>query len=135
MKDILVTSSDTDLTPFDKGAYASSTTYISGGAVLKTARVIKKQIQNHAAKTLGETNPTSLILKEGKVFSLKGQSVSLQDVALSSLHQRDQHQIIATESHLSYVSPPPTAAQCFTSEQVCLSIQLKYQWVIFSSSK
>ena len=33
--DILVYSSDTDFTPFDKGAYASSTTYISGGAVVK----------------------------------------------------------------------------------------------------
>jgi putative selenate reductase molybdopterin-binding subunit len=32
--DILVYSSDTDFTPFDKGAYASSTTYISGTAVV-----------------------------------------------------------------------------------------------------
>ena len=31
--DILVYASDTDITPFDKGAYASSTTYISGTAV------------------------------------------------------------------------------------------------------
>ena len=32
LEDILVYSSDTDFTPFDKGAYASSTTtYISGG--------------------------------------------------------------------------------------------------------
>jgi putative selenate reductase molybdopterin-binding subunit len=30
LEDILVYSSDTDFTPFDKGAYASSTTYISG---------------------------------------------------------------------------------------------------------
>ncbi len=119
LKEILVTSSDTDLTPFDKGAYASSTTYISGGAVLKTAREIKKQIQNHAAKMLGETGSASLILKEGKVFSLKGQSVSLQDIALSSLHQMDQRQIMATESHLSYVSPPPTAAQF---AEVCVDI-------------
>jgi len=36
-EDILVYSSDTDLTPFDKGAYASSTTYISGAAVVKAA--------------------------------------------------------------------------------------------------
>ena len=34
---VLVYSSDTDFTPFDTGAYASSTTYISGGAVLKAA--------------------------------------------------------------------------------------------------
>ena len=33
--EIIVYSSDTDLTPFDKGAYASSTTYASGNAVKK----------------------------------------------------------------------------------------------------
>ena len=30
LDDIITYSSDTDFTPFDKGAYASSTTYISG---------------------------------------------------------------------------------------------------------
>ncbi len=30
---IIVYSSDTDMTPFDIGAYASSTTYVSGKAV------------------------------------------------------------------------------------------------------
>jgi putative selenate reductase molybdopterin-binding subunit len=32
-------------------------------------------------------------------------------VALSSLHQQNQHQIMATASHTSPLSPPPTAAQ------------------------
>ena len=35
LEDIIVYSSDTDFTPFDIGAYASSTTYISGGAVVR----------------------------------------------------------------------------------------------------
>ena len=35
VEDIIVYSSDTDFTPFDKGAYASSTTYISGTAWFK----------------------------------------------------------------------------------------------------
>ena len=34
---IIITSGDTDITPFDVGAYASSTTIISGGAVKKAA--------------------------------------------------------------------------------------------------
>jgi hypothetical protein len=37
LEDIICYSSDTDFTPFDKGAYASSTTYISGAAVVKAA--------------------------------------------------------------------------------------------------
>ena len=42
VEDIIVYSSDTDFTPFDKGAYASSTTYISGGAVVKAAKKYEK---------------------------------------------------------------------------------------------
>jgi putative selenate reductase molybdopterin-binding subunit len=109
--DIIVYSSDTDFTPFDKGAYASSTTYISGGAVKKTAAAIKKQIQEQAALMLKWDDPEKLTLKDSRVVSPEGKSVTLQEVALSSLHQLNQHQIMATESHRSYVSPPPTAAQ------------------------
>ncbi len=109
--DIIVYSSDTDFTPFDKGAYASSTTYISGGAVKKTAETIKKQIQEQAALMLNYDDPASLELRDRKVFTPDGKSVTLREVGLSSLHQLNQHQIMATESHLSYVSPPPTAAQ------------------------
>ncbi|MCD6323155.1 MAG: molybdopterin-dependent oxidoreductase, partial [Clostridiales bacterium] len=34
---VIIYSSDSDLTPFDTGAYASSTTYVSGNAVKRTA--------------------------------------------------------------------------------------------------
>ncbi|MBN1453952.1 MAG: molybdopterin-dependent oxidoreductase [Anaerolineales bacterium] len=111
LDDIIVYSSDTDFTPFDKGAYASSTTYISGGAVRKAALKVRDQILKHAALMLEMDDPKSLTLEDRKVVTSKGRSVSLAEVALSSLHQQDQHQIIATASHTSQVSPPPTAAQ------------------------
>jgi putative selenate reductase molybdopterin-binding subunit len=44
LNDIIIYSSDTDFTPFDTGAYASSTTYISGGAVKKAAEQVREQI-------------------------------------------------------------------------------------------
>jgi putative selenate reductase molybdopterin-binding subunit len=37
--------------------------------------------------------------------------VSLETVALHATHQADQHQIMATASHMSYLSPPPFAGQ------------------------
>ena len=37
--------------------------------------------------------------------------MTLEDVALHSLHVEDQEQIMATASHVSSVSPPPFAAQ------------------------
>lgn len=50
---INVISSDTDITPFDSGAYASSTTYVTGNAVKKAAEKMKKLIIEEGAKILG----------------------------------------------------------------------------------
>ena len=112
LSQILVYSSDTDFTPFDTGAYASSTTYISGGAVLKAAEEVREQIVAHAAKHfLTGVSPDRLWLEDGGVVAPDGRSVNLETIALHSLHQADQHQIMATASHMSYISPPPFAAQ------------------------
>jgi putative selenate reductase molybdopterin-binding subunit len=111
LDDLIVYSSDTDFTPFDKGAYASSTTYISGGAVCKAAIKVKRQVQEHAALMLDVAEPQSLLLQDKQVVAADGRSVTLAEVALSSLHQTNQHQIMATASHMSYQSPPPVAAQ------------------------
>jgi putative selenate reductase molybdopterin-binding subunit len=109
--DLIVTSGDTDFTPFDKGAYASSTTYVSGGAVLKAAREVARQIREHAALMLGVEDPSSLTLRDRKVLAPDGRSLTLEEVALSSLHVLNQHQIQASASNMSPLSPPPTAAQ------------------------
>jgi putative selenate reductase molybdopterin-binding subunit len=111
LDDMIVYSSDTDFTPFDKGAYASSTTYVSGGAVRKTALKVKEQILEHAALILDLPDINHLELKNKQVVSDDGRFLSLEEIALNSLHQLNQHQICATESHVSPVSPPPTGAQ------------------------
>jgi putative selenate reductase molybdopterin-binding subunit len=111
LEDFIVYSSDTDFTPFDKGAYASSTTFISGGAVRKTARAIRRQILEQAALIFKVQDPDSLKIIDRKVITPDERMLTFADIGLSSLHQLNQHQIMATESHVSYVSPPPTAAQ------------------------
>ncbi|HET91521.1 MAG TPA: 2Fe-2S iron-sulfur cluster binding domain-containing protein [Chloroflexi bacterium] len=109
--DLVVYSSDTDFTPFDKGAYASSTTYISGEAVRKAALKVAAQIKDHAATMLGSDTSEDMTLRDRQVFTPDGSSLTLEQVALSSLHQQDQHQIIASASHISYECPPPFGAQ------------------------
>lgn len=109
VEDIIVYAADTDLTPFDTGAYASSTTYISGGAVVKAAADVAQQIKSVAAEML-ETTPEFLTLHDSGVHTPKGSSVTLADVALRSLHAANQRQIAAVASHMSHDSPPPFAA-------------------------
>lgn len=146
LDDILIYSSDTDFTPFDKGAYASSTTYISGGAVVKAAQLVADQIKRVAGKMMEDVGtweaeegkrmmaeggiwtddrrpqaearspsnplrPGDLILRDSRVIAPDGRTVTLAEVALESLHHRDQHQIMAVASFVSPKSPPPFAAQ------------------------
>src|SRR6185369_12065396 len=106
---IIPYSSDTDMTPFDPGAYASSTTYISGRAVEKAARGALQQILEVGGRLLKE-DPKELLAHGGKVCARDGRFVTYEQVCLSSLYQENQFQIMATASHMSYDSPPPFAA-------------------------
>lgn len=116
--DIIVISSDTDTTPFDVGAYASSTSYISGMAVLKAATEVAGKLKERAAnifKDRGLDVPAGdIILKDRHAAAPGGESVSISDLALDSLHWRQQEQIMASASHVSPKCPPPFAAQFAT---------------------
>lgn len=107
--DIIVYSSDTDLTPFDKGAYASSTTYLSGNAVREAAEKVREQILDVGAKLLAAARD-KVYLKDAGVIDSEGKSVTLNQIALTSLYQNDQFQIAAVASNLAKESPPPYAA-------------------------
>lgn len=110
LDEMVVRSSDTDLTPFDVGAYASSTTYVSGMAVERAAGEVADQIRAVAAQMLDLPHPAALVLSEGRVGPEDGPSVTLEQVALRSLYGHDQHQIAATASFVPEVSPPPFLA-------------------------
>lgn len=110
VEDIIVYSSDTDFTPFDKGAYASSTTYISGGAVVRAARQAAEQIRRVAGRMLA-VSPEEIELRDRAAWAPDGRSISLREIALESLHHRDQAQIMGVGSFWSEYSPPPFAAQ------------------------
>jgi putative selenate reductase molybdopterin-binding subunit len=114
-EDILVYSSDTDFTPFDKGAYASSTTYISGTAVIKAAEQVAERIKIRAARMLSDkkinVKPEEISLHNSKAIAKDGRSVTLQEVAYNALHHENQEQIMGQASYVSPSSPPPFAAQ------------------------
>ncbi|MFN2270199.1 MAG: xanthine dehydrogenase family protein molybdopterin-binding subunit, partial [Anaerolineae bacterium] len=109
--DLITYSSDTDFTPFDKGAYASSTTYISGAAVVKAAEQVATQVRLVASRLLNVSDPSSLLLANRQVSAPDGRYVTLEEVALNALHTDQQHQIMGIGSHVSPDSPPPFAAQ------------------------
>jgi len=113
LEDMICYSSDTDFTPFDKGAYASSTTYISGAAAVNAAKVVAWRIKVRAASLLGipEAEYETIRLANRMAIAPDGKTVSMAEIALDSLHKNNQEQIMGVASYVSPVSPPPFAAQ------------------------
>ena len=106
---IICHSSDTDNTPFDVGAYASSTTYLSGTAVQKVAEKIRKQIRKVGAEILNL--PVEIVTVEGGAVVGPGEKrATFRQIAVRSLYEKDQHQIQAVSSHITHQSPPPFSA-------------------------
>jgi len=121
----IVYSSDTDMTPFDVGAYASSTTYLSGEAVRKTAEKVRQQILKVGQEILQKQGFSKKIeeldLHDAHVISLDGScKVAFGDIANYSLYENNQFQIGAIESHITHKSPPP-----FTAHFVELEVDIE----------
>lgn len=110
LTDMLVYSSDTDMTPFDVGAYASSTTYLTGGAVINCAKKVREQIEAVAASMMGE-NMADITIDNGVCYG-KGRKnkVTFGQVCRYAMYEHKQFQIGAIGSHTSHASPPPFSA-------------------------
>ncbi len=106
---LVVLSSDTDITPFDVGAYASSTTYLSGAAVKDAAQQCRNQILDRASLMLG-VPVEALRCESGEVVGPSGQKLTFGEICVHALYEDEQRQIAAHASKISHTSPPPFAA-------------------------
>ena len=105
---VIIYSSDTDLTPYDCGAYASSTTYVSGNAAYNAAVKMRERLINEAAEYMNVKPAT--VEFDGKMFTSGEKSLSLDDLSTNRLYNQDTRQIAVTESYHGHVSPPPFMA-------------------------
>ncbi len=80
MPAVALTAADTDVTPFDVGAYASSGTFFSGGAAQDAARKMRAILLDVAAEMLVEPPDNLQLAWPGKVVGLSGE-VSYEDIA------------------------------------------------------
>lgn len=86
----VVSEQDTDVTPFDPGAYASRQTYVAAPAVHQAAGKLKEKILDHCHLMTGE-DTENLDLAAGKIIKKdQPQSVvlDLEDLALDSYYHK-----------------------------------------------
>lgn len=106
MEDIVVYGVDTDTSPYDSGSYASSTTYITGMAVVKTCEALRKKIIAAGAELLKISEDTAEFDGVCVMDPSTGASVSLKDIGNEAMCGK-RWDLTASESHFSEVSPPP----------------------------
>jgi CO/xanthine dehydrogenase Mo-binding subunit len=109
-EDIIVYASDTDLTPFDTGAYASSTTYISGNAVRIAAERMRELILQAGARKFGCEAGGIEYDGETIVRTDTGENVTLKNLATELYYSANQQQLVASASFVGHKSPPPYMA-------------------------
>lgn len=104
--DITVFGADTDISPYDSGSYASSTTYVTGKAVEKCALELKSRIEKLGAKLL-KCDVDDVTYENNLVrCDSTGDTVSLADISTASMCGNDIS-LSVTYTHSSPISPPP----------------------------
>jgi putative selenate reductase molybdopterin-binding subunit len=92
------------------GAYASSTTIISGGAVKKAAEKVREQVLRMAAQML-DAPVESLACGDNRVSGdgERKKSATMTEIALHAMY-KEKTQIMDGASHFNTDSPPPFCA-------------------------
>lgn len=106
--DQVVTSSlDTDHAPYDTGSYASSTTYVTGMAVVKACEKLRNSILEAAAGFFN-VDKEDIEFDGKKINTLDHvHEMSLAEFADTCFNGGVAKALIASDSHMSPTSPPP----------------------------
>ena len=108
--EIVTRGVDTDTSPYDSGSYASSTTYLTGMAVVKTCRSLIEKMKEKAARMLEHADASELeFTGDAVVDPASGRKVTRQELGNAAMITNDIA-LEATETHYSPTSPPPFMA-------------------------
>ena len=111
LQNVVVSTVDTDYSPFDKGACASRTTYLSGMAAKRACEKLREQILEQGAMRLDIAKEEAGFDGE-YVYALGdgAHKISLNDLAIALVKGSKSRWLTATEGYGSKASPPPFVA-------------------------
>lgn len=108
MDKVIIHTADTDLSPYDPGAYASSGTYVTGNAVVIAAKKMREELIKGAAALL-KKDSSELEYSEGGV-EFAGGKIGLEELGQRLISFEGKNQIITTGTWGGEKSPPPFIA-------------------------
>lgn len=108
--DITVISGDTDIAPFDIGAFSQRGTFTTGNAVIAACRDARKQLEKTAAQKLG-VKPSELVFKDRLVYGRKNpeKTLAFEDVVFDTLHCQEGRYVMGRGFYNSPTEKPALA--------------------------
>ncbi len=115
----VISCQDTDITPFDTGAYASRQTFVAGAAVKKAALEVRKKILTIASKKVG-LNIDELDIIDANIIEKNLGSIvcSLEDVAMESYYDRINASPITSDTSVNIRTNAPAYGVTFAEVEV-----------------
>ncbi len=106
LESISVSDANTDRSPYDSGSYASSTTFVTGKAVMLAAEELKEKMRAVASGILNAPADTLVFENNAVLTADRAKSVSAAAIADASMNGNTvPTEATATNSHPT--SPPP----------------------------
>ncbi len=115
----VVQAQDTDVTPFDTGAYASRQAYVVSNAVFRAATELKTKICRHAALMSGK-NPVDLDIIAANIVDTKKSEhvVELKNLAIDSYYHKERGGQLSAEVSYKTTSNAPVFGCTFVDIDV-----------------
>ncbi len=115
----IISSQDTDVTPFDTGAYASRQTYVSGHALKQTAEIFKQKLLDYAAELLGKTAQELNVENSQITEKASGKPLCpLSEVAMQAFYSTTHNVHITAESTYHCERNAYSFGACFAEIEV-----------------
>ena len=115
----VLSTQDTDVSPFDTGAYASRQTYVSGMAVKKTGAIFKEKILDYAAYML-EKPQDILDVRDNHIVDKETgkQLLPMEDLAATAFYSLDRSVHIMAEATSHCKTNTFATGVCFAEVEV-----------------
>lgn len=121
-KIIIMSTQDTDITPFDTGAYASRQSFITGTAVKECAGQLKEKIMDYAKKLLDNTED-KLNMEDGWIVDESGNHLlSLSELALECYYSLTNSSVITSEVSRQVKKNGIAFGACFAEVEVDINL-------------
>jgi len=112
---------DTDVTPFDTGAYASRQSYVTGTAVKQCAEQMYEKILTYA-KTLLKEEYNQLEIEDGWILGDGKKVLSLEELAMESYYSLSKSSVITSEVSLQTKKNAIATGCCFAEVEVDIKL-------------